>query len=125
MLENCEKKINKDEINEILTPENILTTDEKYLNLLNFSNEIFMNPFYEIVFTDEEKNILKEINTLSPSEDFELKLEDMEKDLLTRNEKLKFIGIGAGATLVVFIIFFLSKIILSRKNKNQIEKKNK
>ena len=76
------------------------------MNLLNFSSEIFMNPFYEIIFSDEEKNILKEINGLTPSEDYELNLDDLNKDLLNRNEKLKFIGIGAGSMLIFVIFIF-------------------
>ena len=125
MLENCEKSISQGQINELLTPENILTTDEKYLSLLNFSSEIFMDPFYEIIFSDEERDILKDINNFS--DDSELSLDiDIDKEIFTKNEKIKYVAIGAGSMFIfLMIINFVKSLLNSPRTQNKTDGRKK
>ena len=61
MLDNCLNNITQEEIQRLLTPENILSINDELNNLINFDNKIFYDPLYEITFTDREFQQLEEI----------------------------------------------------------------
>jgi hypothetical protein len=121
MLENCEKIIKQEHIDTILTPENILTNDENYMSFLNFSDNLFMDPFYEIVFSEEEKEILKDISNVYQPESEEAQVAiDIEN--LPNLEKMKFIGVGAGSMLILYLIICFFNYICCRKKIEKVEK---
>lgn len=117
MLENCEKNIKQDQAIKFLTTQNILSTDESYMSLLNFSTDLFKNADQEIIFKEEDKLILKELNNVVAEDEEEKELQIIEEK--QKIEKIKFFAIGAASLLILFIFAKFVRNFMAGKESTQ------
>ena len=111
ILNNCEKNIKDSEMEKTLTPENILTPISSNANLaklIKFDKNI-LSQKEGITFSEEESNILKEINDSSQTIDTDVTMQDEEIGLMgfklskMGNSGYLFIII---ALVLVFVVIF-------------------
>ena len=128
ILSNCEQKIKDNEMEKILTPENILinvSADEKLANLLKFDKNILKAG---VELTDEEQDVLKEIGESSQIIDTDMAIQDEEIGLM--GLKLSKLG-NSGYLFIVFAIVLVIVIIfgglyqLKCKKKTDMKDKKK
>jgi hypothetical protein len=109
-VQNCEGKISVQEASEILTPQNILSTDEKFV-----TNVLVINDKEYILSQEEEREILKQLSlNTNKNDDEEVKLETSNKTTMIIFSVVAFI-------LLVLIIKNLRK----KEPEYSIKKKNK
>jgi hypothetical protein len=114
MFENCKNLITKEQIENFLTPENILSFNEEHRNLISFSSKIFSDPNYQITFTAEESNLIKELSQTSYEEEDE-EFDEQPNKLKNKNDNTKLIAYGIGAGLILLAILFGVRSFLNKK----------
>jgi hypothetical protein len=121
MLEGCNEKISNDQTKRLLTLQNILTTDDEFMSLLNFNGAIFSDPFYQLSFSEDEQALIKEFSEVKTSED-NLNVNTSTELGLETSEKTKYIAIGASSTLaIVLFIVLLKSLFFSQKEEVKSE----
>ncbi len=128
MLKNCEDKLSDADMEKILMPENVLTPfkyDKKLENVIKFDKNVLDVDSLE--FSEGEKDILKELNDATQSDDLENVIN--EEDIGLFGVKVNQLGITQYivvfiALVMVFVIVFGGIYMLKCKNK-AVKKKNK
>lgn len=129
ILKNCEKNIKDPEMENALTPDNILNplkSDSTLLKLINFEKNLLSSG---IALSDEESDILKEINDSSQSIDTDVTIQDEEIGFmglkLSQVGKMSYIFVSIAVVLTIVIIFGGLYAVMCKKKESKKEKKKK
>jgi hypothetical protein len=127
ILNNCEKNIKDNEIEQILNPDNILKFNSNFQNLIKFNtNALSQNSDIEI--TVDELSVLKEINDASQTLDTDLSTQEDEIGIgglrISQFGNWQYVFVGLAIALT-FVIVFGGLWILLRKKPGKEKKKEK
>jgi hypothetical protein len=128
ILKSCETNIKDKEMETTLTPENILNplkNDATLLRLVNFDKNVLSAG---VALTEEEKQVLQDINESSQSIDTDVTIQDEEIGFmgfkLSQTGRMAYVFVSIAVLLVLVIIFGGLYAVMCKKKEDK-KKKNK
>jgi len=110
MLSNCERNIKDSQMEEALTPENILTpvqSESSLAKLIQFDKNLFRS-MSEITITEAEQSILNEINDSTQTYDADVSVQEEEIGLMG----LKLSQLGKSTYFIIYFILLLVLVVI-------------
>lgn len=126
ILNNCVSNISDSEIEQLLSPDNILHFNSQYLSLLKIDKNILTGK--ELVLTEQENFILNEINESSQTLDTDLSMQEDEIGIggvkISQFGKYQYIFVIIAISLT-FIIVVGGLYLLVKKPPKKVKKRNR
>lgn len=127
ILNNCVTKINDNDTEQLLSPDNILHLNSQYLSLIKIEKNVLIGT--ELSLTEEENFILNEINESSQTLDTDLSMQEDEIGIggvkISQFGKYQYIFVIIAIGLTFFIVVGGLYMLIKKPKKKEKKQKKK